>query len=79
MKHFGVGEVLMNETEEDFAEELLIRRDLGGGRRGGLEFVDDFGSELEFDVIDEVVVVGKGVVELLFVEVLLVHGKEFKR
>lgn len=36
----------MDETEEDFAEELLIGRDVGGGRGGGLEFVDDFGSEL---------------------------------
>ncbi len=48
-------------------------------RSGGFEFVDDFLSELEFDIIDKVVVVGKRLVEVLFVEVFFVHGNEFKR
>ena len=44
-----------------------------GGQGQCFEFVDDFLSELEFDVVDETLVVGEGVVELLFVEVLFVH------
>ena len=44
-----------------------------GGRCRCFEFVDDFLSELEFDIVDETLVVGEGVVELLFVEVLFVH------
>ncbi len=69
----------MNETEKDLAQELLIGRDVVSRRSGGFEFVDDFLSELEFDIIDKVVVIGQRLVEVLFVEVLFVHGKEFKR
>ena len=57
----------------------MIGRDVVRRRSGGFEFVDDFLSELEFDIIDKVVVVGKRLVEVLFVEVFFVHGKEFKR
>lgn len=63
----------MNHTHRHFSHKLFLGLDIIQGRSGGLKLVDYFLSELELDVIDKTLVVGEGVVKLLFVEVLFVH------
>ena len=63
----------MNQAERHLSHKLFLGSDVMRWWGRGLELVDDFFSELEFDVVDQALVVGQGVVQLLFVEVLFVH------
>jgi hypothetical protein len=65
-------EILGNEGVADLLDEGGIRLGLGSWF-GVFELVDYLFAELELDVVDELVVLAKGVEQLLFVEVLFVH------
>ena len=74
MEHSLADQKLIDHTDTYFSYKLFIwLNGFGQWIVGSLEFVNDFLSKLEFDIVDEPLVVSKGVVELLFVQMLLVH------